>query len=397
MKGAFEMRAIAVALLLGMASTAQALPALDIHGALAQGYVLSDGNNTLGSSTHGSRDFYEVAINGRTTLNPRLLVSGQLMARRAGQADEGKLRVDYAQLDYQLLAGMQGDIGIRLGKLKNPYGFYNDSRDVVFARPGITLPSSVYFEGAGFRDLFFSAEGAQLYGHRIGKKLVSEFTLGMARENNATDDFERSLTLGRLEGHVTISDFWLAQWMLDWDSGRYRGGLSYLGATLEFVPADPAAAGFGFGLDADLFVLSLQQQGPQSTLTFEYRYAGIAFRTAAGKDATPSDGFYLQYRYFHSPALELYLRADFTYSDRNDRDGRKYAQRTADAGSPRPRHNRFSRDYAIGAAWNLGPNWGAFAEYHYIDGAADVSSTENPDGDYARYWQKTLLMLAYRF
>ncbi len=367
---------------------------LNIHGALAQGYALSEGNDYIGNSTSGSRDLYEVAINGRTVLTPQLLVSGQLTARRFGKLDDARLRVDFAQLDWQFHSAAESDAGLRIGKVKNAYGLHNDSRDVVFARPGILLPASVYFEGLGFRDLFFSVEGVQLYAHRSHGGNLSEFTVSTARDFDASDSFERSLTSGSsLEGRAEVSDYYLGQWLQDWGGGRFRSGLSYFGAGLQFIPDDPQAAFATLTLDSDLYVLSLQYLGPRNSLTFEYRYSVFEFRSQFGTNRGSSDGGYLQFRRLVSPELDWFVRYDVTFSDRSDRDGRE-----SEANSGRPRWEEFSRNHTVGLQWRPAPSWGVFAEHHYIDGTANLPITARQSGQQPeRHWQVTLLMLAYRF
>lgn len=387
--------AVHLAWILPLLCTAQTLQAkeLEIHGSMAQGYVISDGNNAFGSSTNGSTELNEVALNFRTSVTPAVLISAQAMARKSGGSDDGRMRLDFAQLDYQFYTGLRGDAGLRLGRLKNPYGLYNDSRDVVFSRPGITLPASVYFEGVGLRDLFFSSDAGQLYGHWISGDYASDVIVGLSRTFDATDDFKRSLSSGPLDGAIKIRNFTVAQWLNEWDSGRYRAGLSYLGANVFFEPDDPALSFARFKIAADIGVVSLQYQSELSALTFEYMVYATKIDSARGDSRSKGDGAYLQYRYLLAEDWAALTRYDLTYSNRNDRDGRDYA-----AGNPnRQRHSRFSRDHMVGLQWTPTLNWGVFAEYHYIDGTANVSSADNQGRERERYWQTLLLMLAYQF
>lgn len=367
---------------------------LEIHGAMAQGFVSSSGNNLLGPSIQGSNDLFEVALNARTAPIPELLISAQLMARKAGSSDTGELRLDFAQLDYQLYTALDRGAGLRLGRLKNPYGFYNDSRDVVFSRPSITMPSAVYFEGDGLRDLFFASEGAQFYAHWRGQSYASDLVVGVARDFDATEDFQRSLAQSSLDGRVEIRDFALAQWMNEWAGGRYRGGLSYLTAGVLFERNPDGSGPFDrLLLDADIWVLSLQQQSPRSTLTFEYRYSVVGSQPALSGDAESSgEGAYLQYRRLPSANWSWYTRYNLNFQDRGDRDGRDFAAATG-----QPRHSRFSRDHVLGVDWTPDSHWGLFAEFHYTDGTADVSSQENQGRELKRHWQALILMLAYQF
>lgn len=386
-----RVKTMTAGLMLGAVSSLAAALELDMHGSMAQGYVITEGNQAYGSSADGSRDLYEVAINGRTSLTPQLLVSGQLMARRAGRADDGRLRVDFAQLDYQFLNEMQGHMGLRLGQVKNPFGLFNDSRDVVFARPGITMPS-IYFEAGGLRDLLFSSEGVQLYGQRSSGDRVTGLTLGAGRNRDISEEFADALQSNGLVGRVDIEDFYLGQWTGDWSSGRLRTALSYLGADLVFTPDDAGAAFTALRLDAELWMVSAQWQGALGSLTAEYSYNDVRQMSPLGDSRSKGDGGYLQYRGLLNTGLEWYLRYDLSFSDRNDRDGRRREARSGE-----PRHAGFSRDHVVGLAWTPGANWGVFAEHHYIDGTAQLREEDNIGQVPERYWQMSLVMLAYRF
>jgi hypothetical protein len=81
--------ALAAALLVACAPAI----ALDyqVHGFVTQGYVVSEGNNFFGDSTHGSHDYYELGVNGALQVSPDLLVSAQAYLREAGATDVGGL------------------------------------------------------------------------------------------------------------------------------------------------------------------------------------------------------------------------------------------------------------------------------------------------------------------
>jgi inorganic pyrophosphatase len=54
------------------------------------------------------------------------------------------MRLDYGFVDRTLLADGDDQVGLRLGKIKNPIGFFNTTRDVAHTRPGIIMPQSIY-------------------------------------------------------------------------------------------------------------------------------------------------------------------------------------------------------------------------------------------------------------
>ena len=91
-----------------------------------------------------------------------LQFSVQGISRWAGKGSTGNVRLDYGFMDYTYYSGETGQLGIRLGRMKNPLGFYNDTRDVPFTRPSILLPQSIYFDRT--RKLALAADGMHMYG-----------------------------------------------------------------------------------------------------------------------------------------------------------------------------------------------------------------------------------------
>ena len=133
-----------------------------IHGFASQGLVSTDRNNFFGDSEDRfSAQFTELGINVSALPNPDLKLAAQILSRRAGAVDNGSPRLDYAFVDYRLASSQSGNIGVQLGKTKNPLGLYNDTRDVAFTRPSILLPQSIYFDRT--RNVAFSATGLGLH------------------------------------------------------------------------------------------------------------------------------------------------------------------------------------------------------------------------------------------
>lgn len=106
-------------------------------------------------------------------------LSGQALYRRAGESDQGGLRVDHAQADWRFYQTENSLLGLKFGKFKLPHGLDNETRDVSFTRPGILLPQSVYIDNS--RDLLLAAPGVFLHGARVQEYGATEFQLGWVR------------------------------------------------------------------------------------------------------------------------------------------------------------------------------------------------------------------------
>ncbi|MGH8517791.1 MAG: hypothetical protein ACREUE_10055, partial [Panacagrimonas sp.] len=373
---------------------AQALD-YQVHGFAAQAYLVSEGNNFFGDSTNGSHDFYEAALNGSVVLGSGLLASAQVMIRDAGLTDTGKPRLDYALLDWNVLQGVDSSAGIRIGRVKNAMGLFNDTRDVIFARPGILLPQSVYYDGAGLRGIFFSSDGAQLYGSTtLGRHEIS-VSLNGALERDFTDK-ERQVLLGgsgfgSVRNDIHVRDLVFAQVLDSYNGGRLTFGLSHARARVVIDPS--SSLPIDAALKVRLYVASLRYNAERFSITGEYMYTRSETHTNfTGDSAGASDGGYVQLDVRLTPQWTAYTRYDATFSDADDRDGSEAAQQTGE-----DRYSRFAHDVMIGASWKPDAHWGIWAEVHRIYGTATAPALDNPDGADDERWTLFTVMAAYRF
>jgi len=359
-----------------------------VHGFAAQGFVLSEGNDLFGNSRDGSFDLYELGLNATAVFTPALIGSAQLLYRDAGETDNDGLRVDYALIDWQFLSQAESGAGIRLGRVRNPFGLYNETRDVVFTRPGILLPQSVYFEGAATRSLLFSSDGGQLYGrYAIGAHEWSAVA-GFAPARGARSEEQRALTGGgAFPADLELGNFFFSRLQDEWNN--WLAGLSYVNGSLTFEQGASTLAEFEF----DVWIASLRYAAARYSVTAEYsliRSEGQSVFT--GPFRSSSDGGYIQYDYRLTPRWTLYGRADASWSDRNDRDGRRYEDQTG-----QDRHLRYAYDGTLGVRWLPDEHWGFWTEGHLIEGGATVSGLDNPGREPDPHWSALLLMAAYRF
>ena len=84
--------------------------------------------------------------------------------------------------------------------MKNPLGFYNDTRDVPFTRPSILLPQSIYFDRT--RKLAIAADGVHLYGEYRSDYGDVSFQAGVVRPLVRGDEAEAAVFGVLLAGHL---------------------------------------------------------------------------------------------------------------------------------------------------------------------------------------------------
>src|ERR1044071_1140230 len=134
--------------------------ALQVHGFASQGALLTSDNNYLAHTERGSLEFTEAGINFTKPFGDDLSMGTQLFARDLGSTGSYSVTFDWLYLDYH----WQDWLGMRAGRVKLPYGLYNDTSDIDAAQPVILLPQSVY--PAVNRNFFLAQTGLELYGYR---------------------------------------------------------------------------------------------------------------------------------------------------------------------------------------------------------------------------------------
>jgi hypothetical protein len=145
------------------AEPALSLSKLETHGFVSQGYIRTTDNNYLArsASSHGSFEFSEVGINFTQPLGEHLRAGVQLFARDLGPLGNYDIKADWFYLDYRWTDAL----GLRAGRVKVPFGLYNEINDIDSARVPILLPQSTY--PAGARDFLLAQTGVELYGRLL--------------------------------------------------------------------------------------------------------------------------------------------------------------------------------------------------------------------------------------
>jgi hypothetical protein len=133
---------------------------VDIHGFASQGFVQTINQDSFiaKDSGKGSFDFNEFGINFSKQINPDLHMGLQFFAQDRGNYGKDKITLDWAFGDYRL----DDWLGFRAGKIKNPIGLYNETRDADTLRTFVLLPQGIYADAQ--RDNAIALNGAGIYG-----------------------------------------------------------------------------------------------------------------------------------------------------------------------------------------------------------------------------------------
>lgn len=131
---------------------------VELHAFVSQGFILSAKNEYLANSKSGSLEFSEVGVNLTKPLPENLRLGVQLFAHDLGPFGNFAPQFDWYYLDWR----PRDEFGIRIGRLKMPFGLYNELNDIDAARVPILLPQSIY--QADHREYLFALAGGELYG-----------------------------------------------------------------------------------------------------------------------------------------------------------------------------------------------------------------------------------------
>lgn len=131
---------------------------LEVHGFVSQGFMMSTDNNYIMESKQGNFEFTEVGINFSKPLTEKLRVGLQLFSRKLGGVGNFNVKADWFFLDYRF----SDEFGLRAGRVKLPFGLYNDTSDIDAARVPVLLPQSIY--PIRNRDYLLAQTGGELYG-----------------------------------------------------------------------------------------------------------------------------------------------------------------------------------------------------------------------------------------
>lgn len=398
---------IGVSAALACCGPARALELFDgfqVHGFLSQAYILTSDNRVFGKSDEGgSFGFTETGINASWLPTGRLQLATQVLYRRAGQGNEGDVELDFGLIDYSILTAADYQFGIRLGRIKNTFGLYSDTRDVAFTRPTILLPQSIYFDRT--RKVGLSADGVHLYGRYGGSwgDLLFNFGPAFFRVNNR--DTELALLRIDRPGELDSELSFIGRVIYERDAGRWRLAFSAIDLDISYKPASPPA-------DRDLgpgeirfrpWFFSGQYNGEHWSFTAEYALRQFDFE-GFSQPRTTFDGesYYLQAAYRINASWEVVARYDTLFADRDDRDGTKFKANDPCNFAPTPctrtAYQRFAKDWTVGVRYDVTDSLMVRAEYHHVDGTGWLPVQDNPDPTtLEREWDLFALLIAFRF
>jgi hypothetical protein len=359
---------------------------LETHGYVSFGWLKSWENNWHGETLDGTSEFYEAAANVIARPFDRVRLGAQLFVRDLGVYGNGAVELDWAYADWRATDAL----GIQVGRVKFPYGLFNETLDVDAARSSVFLPRSLYPTRA--REILLATDGAKAYGSLdsldwavyAGQRQLQEdgdFASYFAYvfRLQAISDIGSDLLLGGMVHWNTPVSGLATRLSLVWLSGFHLSGTSAVApVTLDLEIPD------WYGLVASL----LYERG-DTTVAMEYiRYYADRYVTTTPIGGGPTtrvtdrfrdDGLYLSATWHALPWLDLYGALEGQWNEPTDRWGDQYVQSAVMALALMPTRH-----------------WTLKAEFRLSHGTADVDTRLNPDG-IADDWQVLALKTTVDF
>ncbi len=370
---------------------------IDIHGFASTGYMKSDHNNYLVPSEEGSFELNEFAIHFSTTITDKIRIGMQLFSYDLGDTGNNTVKLDWAFLDYQ----WREVLGIRLGKIKVPYGLYNETQDYDMLRTPILLPQSIY--NRYYREVMIGFQSINIYG-KISMGTLGRLdydaiygTADISTDGEMAKNIVRNALPGSIMEKATMN-YGIAG-RIKWKT-PIKGLI--LGQTLSKTDMkyEIANASSRFETTIPDSLISLYfVEFSIDRLTFAAEYidaeADSETEGTIGIVSIPSyelpyhyDGFYGLISYQISDNIESSTYYSVYYDDVDDRDGSKRTDKD---------FYGWQKDWAISARYDINSSWIVKLEVHFMDGAALAHGLDNPSGIDHQAWTLYAIKTTFSF
>jgi hypothetical protein len=331
---------------------------VDIHAFVSQGFILTSYNDYIDTgTTHGSAQFTEMGINvTKAFFKDKLRIGLQLFAQDLGPAGSFTIKADWFYVDYR----WQDWLGFRVGRLKIPYGIYNEVSDIDSARVPILLPESIY--PLQIRDFLFAQNGAEIYGF-VRTRGIGGFDY---RAFGGTTFVDPTLVVPvdspvQIQFNVPYVAGGRAFWETPLDGLR-------IGGTFEALRLDSTAYITGLSTPVSLpndtmaWLASAEYTQGNLDITAEYGRGHSSQGTSNAMIQPPinstSEGGYAMVAYRARSWFQPGAYYSFSFPDIHDRAGRENRQ----------------NDLALTLRFDVTENWLVKAEGHFMDGTAALDN-----------------------
>ncbi len=367
------------------------------NGYISQSLIHTTDNNFFGESDDDiSLDFTEIEFLLSATFLRDFQFSGSLLSRRAGKSDNGQIRLDHGFITYTAFNNVDWTLGVRAGRIKASQGFYNETRDVAFTRPGILVPQSIYLER--YRDWMFSADGVELFTMRSWDTNSLSFRLSMSNKDPDQEVFEELIPATGVPyniGSVKDGLSGVAKLLYDYDTGRIRLGFTY--GHLSYKVDNSEFGNFpDTKISTEAIFLSAEYNTDKWKFVGEYvPTKNKLLNLLGGLPDQNSNGlsYYLQSTYRIDQKWEVMLRRGVLFLNKDDKDGTLFETRFGIPG-----HTQYAKNWVLGMGWHFSDSLLFRVEYYDVEGTGWIPSKDIADTQVLhKNWEMLMFQTSYRF
>ncbi|MBT8339407.1 MAG: hypothetical protein KJP07_05280 [Desulfatitalea sp.] len=361
----------------GGSALAMDMDGVQIHGFIAQGFLVSSEYNFLShKSTDGSFEYNEMGINFSKSLSDKLRIGMQLFARDLGDVSNNKITLDWAYGDYRF----QDWLGLRAGKVKLPLGIYNEIRDFDLLRTSIVLPQGNLYSDM-LRDTLLAVNGVSLYGNvplRAAGNFDYQLIAGSlnADLDNGFEKYASSiLSPATLSSEIHYKTTYMGK--IQWNTPL--SGLALSGSCFTTTNNFTVSNVVSIRGEVTRYRLSVEYTWQNLSLAYEHcwiRNEQTTFNSVSNVETKPLTNIevyalFASYRFTDWFELGAYYTEDFPDSD--DKDGNRFVT------AGQPDHLAWQKDLALSFRFDLNDYCVFKIEGHKVNGAATVLAVDNPD------------------
>jgi hypothetical protein len=339
---------------------------LEVHGFASQGALLTSDNNYLARTERGSLEFTEAGINFTKAFDDQLRVGLQLFTRDLGPDGKYEAKFDWLYLDYR----WRDWLGVRAGRVKLPFGLYNDTSDIDAAQSVILLPQSVY--PATNRDFLLAQTGLELYGYHSSESAGAlDYHVYLGTLYLSIPD-SSSIQINNLDVPYIVGGRVLWETPIE----GLRAGVSALNGKVEgeyTAPAMSPPTPVTLEVKATNLLSSVEYLNRGFVLAAEYGRSKGTSTLGPTSVHTTSERMYGLAGYRWRPWLQTTAYFSLLYPDVDQRSGQAHHQ----------------YDTAASVRFDITPHWILKLEGHFLRGTAALSPDLNggtPQANLVNQW-----------
>ncbi|NJL59729.1 MAG: hypothetical protein HC887_08880 [Desulfobacteraceae bacterium] len=390
---------------------------IHIHGFVSQGWLKTDSNNYLSDTQDGTFQFNEIGINFGSVLSEQLRLGIQLFSRDIGDYYNNDIVLDWAVADYRF----SNTWGIKAGKVKMPFGLYNQIRDTDMLRTPILMPSGIYSETR--RDYTDAYNGVGVYGSLDvfgAADMNTELFFGTSEISSDGIFFKSDFEKIAKTSSRTLSQY-LSYENPNMDTKHVGGGSVSWNTPTDGLKIAFSIMTLGTDISCDLksstgiTAARFESDNDISSIqvwSMEYSVKGLSVATEwmmmrvrndvrihdlsqegniiTFSNVQRSQSWYLQASYQVNDWLTYGLYYSEYYPNREDKLGKNLVLKGE------PDYFAWQKELVPTIRIDIGKNWLIKLEAHFTDGAALVNEFENPDGT-ERHWTLWAVKTSFNF